>query len=513
MTNQNPPYPPDEPIIGAASFPPPPPGRPVAPPYIGAPDDGYDDDVAEEDEWDDEYGYDDDAYYYDEAPARQPTFYMFIGLAVLLGVGFVALLFSLVNNNGDDSTPKVNAAFNVAISQPLNNEVVPTGKQLDIIASASSNETITRFELFIDDQPVTQGQPGPADGTVYRATLKWQFDRSGTHKMFVRVTSVSGATADSTKVNLRVIEPIDDKPAVIKGKAITTTNVRLGPGEQFESIGRLNDGQEVKILARSRNTDWLYIEFQTGGWVKRAAIEAEESLEFLSIKDVTPTPAPSTKTPNPSATPSVSPSATANANAPDFVPTGAVLIDGGTTLRVTIANTSTNNYNGPLVVSVGGLVGTDVLKQVFSVNLVANGSATVDFDLNPPVTVQKTAAIKVDPDNAIKEANEDNNNASIGLSPPVEAPNIVIDPPAISGGTVTVVIKNTGGAMPASSVKVRIKIGGGGPSAESATAQIALASGQSSPPFTVAKPGSGAATVEVLVNDQVVASTTINLPP
>ncbi len=511
MTNQNPPYPPDEPIIGTASFPPPPPARPMAQPYIGAQDDGYDDEVAEEDDWDDEYGYDEEGSYYGDydVPARQPMFYVFIGLAVLLGVAFVALLFSLVNSGGDDGDPKVNAAFNVQIDQPLNNEVVPTGKQLDVIAVASSNEAITRFELFIDDQPVAQGQPGPADGTVYRATLKWQFDRSGTHKMFVRVTSASGATADSTKVSLRVIEPIGDKPAVIKGKAITTTNVRLGPGEQFESIGRLNDGQEVRILARSRNTDWLYIEFQNGGWVKRAAIEAEDSLEFLPVKDVTPTPAPSTNTPQPSATPSVSPSATVGANAPDFAPTGAVLIDGGTKLRVTVANLSLNNYSGSLAVWVDG-VAAGTLKRAFAVNLVANSSATVDFDLDPPVTIQKTAVIRVDPENAVKEAKEDNNDASIGLSPPVEAPNLVIVSTTPSANLVSVVIKNTGGAMPASNVTVKVTLGG---SAAESSKNIALAKDQTALPFDVARPpGSGSARVDVFINGQPAASATIDLP-
>ena len=509
MTNQNPPYPPDEPIIGAASFPP----RPLTPPYIGAADDGYDDEAPpEEDDWDDEYGYDDDGSYYgdDDIPARQPMFYVFIGMAVLLGVAFVALLFSLVNSGGDDGEPKVNAAFNVQIDQPLNNDIVPTGKQFDVIAVASSNEAVTRFELFIDDQSVSEGQPGPADGTIYRATLRWQFDRSGTHKVFVRVTSVSGATADSTKVNLRVVEPIGDKPAVINGKAITTTTVRLGPGEQFGSIGLLNDGQQVRILARSRATDWLYIEFQNGGWVKRAAIEADESLEFLPVKDVTPTPAASTNTPQPSATSSVSPSATVGANAPDFAPTGAVLIDGGARLRVTIANLSTNNYSGSLVVSVGGLAAS-TLEKAFLVNLVANGSATVDFDLDPPVTVQKTAAIRVDPQNAVKEAKEDNNDASIGLSPPVEAPVIVIVSTTPSANLVSVVIKNTGGAMPASNVTVRITLGG---SASESSKNIALAKDQTALPFDVARPpGSGTARVDVLINGQPAASTNIELAP
>ncbi len=505
MTNQNPPYPPDEPIIGAASFPPPPPARPTAQPYIGAEDDGYDDGVAEEDEWDDEYGYDDDGGYYgdyDDVPARQPMFYVFIGMAVLLGVAFVALLFSLVNSGGDDGDPKVNPAFNVQIDQPLNNEVVPTGKQLDVIAVASSNEAVTRFELFIDDQPVAQGQPGPADGTVYRATLKWQFDRSGTHKMFVRVTSASGATADSTKVNLRVIEPIGDKPAVIKGKAITTTNVRLGPGEQFESIGRLNDGEEVRILARSRNTDWLYIEFQNDGWVKRAAIEAEDSLEFLPVKDVTPTPAPSTNTPQPSATPSVSPSATVVANAPDFAPTGAVLIDGGTKLRVTVANLSLNNYSGSLVVSVGG-VAAGTLEQAFPVNLVANSSATVDFDLDPPVTVQKTAVIRVDPQNAIKEAKEDNNEASIGLSPPVEQPQLTL---AIVAGAqaLEITISNAGGALATTDATIEVTLGN---QSTSVKTPLAINKGGNQK-VSVSKPsGQGEATIKVIVGGQTLAST------
>ena len=89
-----------------------------------------------------------------------------------------------------------------------------------------------------------------------------------------------------------------------------------------------------------------------------------------------------------------------NQNLPDLVPNSAQLFDGGRGLRVTIANISTNVYDGPIEVSVTGLT-TGTLTQVYARRVPAGGSVVVDFELDPAVTTQKTAAIRVDPNNAI----------------------------------------------------------------------------------------------------------------
>jgi len=52
-------------------------------------------------------------------------------------------------------------------------------------------------------------------------------------------------------------------------RAYRTVNVRSGPGTQYDIIGHLNSGNEVRITGRSNSeSDWLRIDFQgSDGWL------------------------------------------------------------------------------------------------------------------------------------------------------------------------------------------------------------------------------------------------------
>jgi len=516
-------YPEDEPVIGgsAPSAPPlPPPAFPSAgigfdqePQYADDDDDGY----ADDDEYYEEDDYDE---YYDDGggtPARQPMFYVFIAMAALVGGIVVFLLFSLVNNNGgSDSGGNGGTKFEVKIDAPQKDKRIEVGKSEDVSVLATATEPISRFELFVGDKlsdsvDVTET---PADNK-YSAILHLTLPAKGNYDIFVRVTASNGATKDSSKVRVIGIEPVGERPQTIKGKVATDTTLRTGPGDSFPESGTLKGGQEVTILGKSRNVDWLLVDSAQGPrWAKRAAIDPLDSLDLVPIRDVTPTPAPTqpptnTAVPSPSASPSASVSPSPNPNSPDFVPVNAVLIDGGTTLRVTVQNVSNTAYNGPLVVGVGGDIAANSI--VVDAKLAANGgSATVDFDLNPPVSqAGKKAQVTVDPANAVKELREDNNSATFVLPLPEEAPDIQIQAPQVAAAGITVVIQNTGGPLAASSVTVRVKVGNG---AAEQTQNIALAKNQTAT-FTISKPGTGAATAEVVIAGQVVASASFTIAP
>ena len=517
MTDRYGSYPPDEPVIGGSYTPP---GSPISPQgdgYIGAQprfedEDGPWDGEDEDDQYEDDDYYDDG--YGDETPARQPMFYVFIGLAALIGGIIIVLLFSLVNSSGGDggggTDPKASTAFKVFIDSPTPNKRIEIGKPEDVIVRAKASEAITRFELFVGDRAVDSvsvTKPSAADDT-YSATLRLPgFDTKGNNLIFVRVTSASGEHKDSDKITVIAIEPVGAKPQFVKGKVVADATVREGPGDTFPVVKTLTAGTEVKILGRTRDSDWLLIDVGNGRWVKRNAIAEQDSLSLVPVKDPTPVPEPTaTNTAVPSPSPSVSP--TPNAKLPDFVPQNATLTEGGAKLSVTIGNASSNSYTGPLIVSVSG-VNPGTLSLAFSVNLPANGSATVEFDLKPPVTAQKTATITVDPDNAVKEANEDNNRANFSLTPAPAQPDLVITLPAdLAASPITIGIKNNGGALPASDVTVRITVG---LAKTELTKILALAKGQDAS-FVVDKPGSGAGKVEVFINRTMVASQNITLP-
>ncbi len=511
--------PPDKPIIGAnpSRTPPPPPPRP---PVIG----GYSEEPLPSADWEDEGPYDDDYdygdededyydEYYDDAPARQPMFYVLLALAAIVGGIFIFLLYSIVTGNGGDE-PKKLTDLKIVIDQPFQNERIETGKPLTVSMRANSTEPINRIELLINGNVVDQflpPPPPPADLT-YAHSFNWRFSAKGDYKVIVRVTSESGGTRSSDAVTVVAFEGVGDKPVAIKGKVLASVSMRTGPGESFEAVGRLNPGDDVNVLGKTRDSEWLLIESNNQQrWVPRTAIELLESLALVPVREATPVPATPTSTPSRSPSPSPSPSPTANPRAPDFAPTNAVLVDGGARLRVTIANLSSNAHAGSLVVSVSG-VGPGTLTQAFGVNLPANGNATVDFDLNPPVTGQKTAQVKVDPDNAIKEANEDNNVASFGLTPPLDQPEIVITGASVQAGGINVTIQNNGGPLAATTVTVRVKIVATG-SESSQPQNLALAKGQSATFSGIVKPGTGAAIVEVVVGGQVLASQAIVIPP
>jgi uncharacterized protein YgiM (DUF1202 family) len=309
------------------------------------------------------------------------------------------------------------------------------------------------------------------------------------------------------------VESVGDRPTSIKGKVQTDVNVRTGPGENFELVKTLKAGDQVTIIGKTRDKEWLLIDLDgQQRWVKRTAIQEQDSLDLVLTTEPTPRPQPTATdtpvpSPSPSASPSRSPSPSPGANSPDFVPTNAILFDGGAKLRVTVGNISTNNFNGTLVVSVSG-VNPGTLTVAFAVNIPANGNATVDFELNPPVTTQKTAKVTVDPDNAIKEQNEDNNTASFGLAPPLEQPNLLLSV-AVQASTLSVTISNSGGPLATTNATVKVTLG-----AQSTSLQTSLAinKGGSQTVNNVPKPqDSGQATVEVIVGGQTLASTTIQL--
>ena len=200
----------------------------------------------------------------------------------------------------------------------------------------------------------------------------------------------------------------------------------------------------------------------------------------------------------------MTPAPTQAANLPDFVPTNAILIDGGSRLRVTVANVSTNAFNGTLVVSAAG-VGANPGSKAFSVSIGANAAVTVDFDLDPPVTTPKSAEVRVDPDNAIKESSKANNGATFPINPPAEPPSLSITQAVVQGANIGVTIVNSGGELKSTTVTVQLTFGGG--STLTTPVSVALAKGQSVA-VTVSRPApSGPATLVLLINGSAASGT------
>jgi hypothetical protein len=300
------------------------------------------------------------------------------------------------------------------------------------------------------------------------------------------------------------VERIDDRPSRITGEVISTVNSREGPGDEFTQVETLDPGTVVSIVGRTQDNQWLLLD--DGTWIRRAAVQLSDSLDLVDIAQPTATPAPTaTATPEPEPSPSPSPSA----DAPDLSPVNAALDEGGSLLRVSISNLSSNGYEGAVVVRITGLDGA-VLEQVFSVGLGPNDTQAVEFALAQPQQTSATVQVNVDPDGQVDEASEDNNIASFVLAPPVSAPELIIADATITADSIRVTVTNVGGDMPASDVVVTVALGGMTNSASRAGLELASAESQS---FVITRPdSSGTATITVAVNGQALASSTLEIP-
>jgi uncharacterized protein YraI len=72
-------------------------------------------------------------------------------------------------------------------------------------------------------------------------------------------------------------------------QAYRTVNVRSGPGTQYDIIGQLTNGDEVRVTGRSdEENDWLQIEYNNGtGWVAYFTVTVLSSIDNLPIVDTT----------------------------------------------------------------------------------------------------------------------------------------------------------------------------------------------------------------------------------
>ena len=71
-------------------------------------------------------------------------------------------------------------------------------------------------------------------------------------------------------------------------------NVRSGPGQLFNLIGKVLQGQEVSVFGRSKGGEWLYIEYfgapNNRGWIYEPLVELSPG--ELQIIEPPPTPTP-----------------------------------------------------------------------------------------------------------------------------------------------------------------------------------------------------------------------------
>jgi hypothetical protein len=187
-----------------------------------------------------------------------------------------------------------------------------------------------------------------------------------------------------------------------------------------------------------------------------------------------------------------------------------VFADGGrSALRVSIRNDGAD-FAGPVVVSVQTSATSLASTQlVFDLSLRSGRVATVDFQTTGEVPERDDVTVVVDPDDAVRETNEDNNTVTFtGVPAPSDPPELLISQVTVDGSQVTVVVRNIGGPLPPTEISVRVTIGG---NQTTQTTTTSMATDQSIP-FTLQSPGTGEGTVEVLLSGGIAATETVTVP-
>ncbi len=100
------------------------------------------------------------------------------------------------------------------------------------------------------------------------------------------------------------------------------TNLRQGPGPEYEIMDVLNAGEPLLVLGRNSFGDWLFVQTATNqqGWVARIQIQGQIEIARIPLADDLPTP-----NPNATADPDADETATPDEDAPTAIPAGDVI--------------------------------------------------------------------------------------------------------------------------------------------------------------------------------------------
>lgn len=404
------------------------------------------------------------------SPGRTIAIYFFTLVALAIGGVLIFLLFQVLNDEPDvivDPPPPPPVDAEASIETPAPGATVPVGEDTAVIVRVVSGEEIVRFELLVSGIVTDQEFSGRVTGeNTYAAVLTARFEAAGAYDLVVRAYTASGEQIVSEPIRVRATPPEVATPEVlITAEVVALTSLRVGPGEVYNQAGTLEPGQIVTVIGKTLNQQWLQVETGGGLWVRFSAVDISPE-DLASVPAVEPPPAPAdTPTPPPTQAPGAetpTPTATGTAapppNAPDFIPTNAEPIEGGTILRITLTNASTNPFSGPIAVLVEGVPASPA-EQVLTVSMEPSGTAALNFPLESPITEQTTVTVTLDPDDAIAEANEDNNVTEFILVPPPEGPVLSLRA-SVTGGMLSVVIQNDGGELTTNDARLVVSVPG-----------------------------------------------------
>lgn len=234
-------------------------------------------------------------------------------IMIIAGVSFFML------GNGARRPSSTNGP-QVIISSPVNGSQFEAGRQVLIQATATDVQGVTRLELWVGGQKVTEALSPIATGqSPFTASMAWMPPVEGNYSVEIRAFNSQGKQSAPTTINLNIngqVLAVTPSPTgvpptatpVLSGVPIgavkTDLNVRTGPGTGYAVAGRLSAGTQVEIVGRSADGLWWYIVYVSApdqrGWVATEYAPSQNAGGVPVIQPptptVTPTP-PATSTP------------------------------------------------------------------------------------------------------------------------------------------------------------------------------------------------------------------------
>jgi len=452
---------------------------------------------------------------------RTAAIYFFTLATLVIGGILIFLLFQVLNEGGDNPAEPLPPAVEAVarIESPTPGARITQNEELTVIVSVVAGEDIVRFELFvtgiITDQEFTVRKTGKH---TYASVLTASFDAAGAYDLVVRAYTASGQQVISDAIQIVVVPPTVATPEPdVVASIVAVASMRLGPDEGHNQAGTLEPGQVVTVIGRTGDQQWLQIANGGGLWVRFSAVDiAPEALADVPIVEPPPLPdstptSPPTGNPDATVTPSPTPSPTPAPvpNAPDFIATNAVSLEGGSILRITLTNASTSPFEGVIVVRVEQ-VPANPSEQILDIAVEPNGSAAVNFAIDPPIGEQTVVTVTIDPDDAIAESNEDNNVTEFIIVPPPEGAILSLSAGA-NEGVLSITIQNDGATLTTNDARLIVSVPG--ETLERVISPLSISQGESTTIDGIVAPRTGEAIrVTLFIDGANVATATVPNP-
>lgn len=404
----------------------------------------------------------------DSESSRRTTAIILGMIALFLIAVPLLILFLFVGGGDDGGNQTPTSQTQVVFDDPQGGDEVTLGQETEVLVSAQDPVGIESITLKVNGREVDtlKGEDGVGDPPQF--TFRWTPDRAGSRRLEAVATNLNGDSSPTATITVNVIDPNGTPTATetgtetatptrtptgtetetetptptptgsetpegqLGGTATVNANVRAAADENSERIGGLTVGDEVEVVGRRDDNEWLEIIFPLGsndtGWVFAEYITVDGNIDDLPV-DATSTPEPEEI---------------------DLEPTSLDL-DSSNIVEVTITNNGTVAFEGgqvDIAVTLGKTDNLEEESQTVTVSLSSldpDESETVTLD-GVEVTEERSVAVQVDSSNDVEESDEDNNSISDTLGEPAAAANdlAVIGIALDDDGTVVVTLSNEG---------------------------------------------------------------------